>query len=756
MKAIWTIARRELRSMFDHPMGYILLVVFIVVNDFLFFRQAFLFGVATLRPMLELLPWLMLFFVPAVTMRALAEDIRAGTLEVVLAQPISELQLLLGKYVGQLLFVWLALALTLPIPIGFSFGADLAAGVMVAQYVGAAMLAAAYTAIGVWASSLGRNQVTAFIVGVAVMFALLLIGLGPVTMSLPPELAGVVANIGVLTHFTSIARGVIDLRDVVYFLSVTAIFLVLAYGSLMGRKLAPGGASLARLRLGTLLMTITLVVVNLFGRHIGGRLDLTPGKAYTLSPATKAILGNLPDLVTIRLFVSSELPPEVSMLRRDVDDLLSDFRAAGDGMVRLVVQDPTGNEELEEEARSFGVPPVQFNVARKSEFQIKEGYLGLAVQYADESESIPVIQRSDDLEYRLASFVWSLIRPDTPAIGFYEAPLKPGQQQGPTYSALEGVLRETYDVHRVDIETDSLNPDELSALVLAGTPTYLPDSTLDKLKDYFARGGGGLVMARGMELSTMQNQPISMERPVALNRALEAYGVRVRGDMLFDLSSNEPVSMRASFGNVMVNYPFWLRALSTQASNVNREIGTVFLPWASSIDTTGARPGTITPLFVTSQNAGVEEQTAFLSTQRKDYPRDNLGSRLVAVQVNPGEATDAESSDSAGPAPSGRLIVVSSDDFASDQWARGASQNIAFALNAVDWLAQEEGLIAIRAKDRTPPPLVFEGESTGDLIQYGNIIGVPLLLVLLGAIRLWRRRRRSRQPYRPTGQLEAA
>ena len=133
MKAIWTITRRELRSMFDHPMGYILLVVFVGVNDFLFFRQAFLLGVATLRPMLELLPWLMLFFGPAVTMRALAEDIRAGTLEVVLAQPISELELLLGKYVGQLLFIWLGLALTVPIPIGFSFGADLPAGVITAQ-----------------------------------------------------------------------------------------------------------------------------------------------------------------------------------------------------------------------------------------------------------------------------------------------------------------------------------------------------------------------------------------------------------------------------------------------------------------------------------------------------------------------------------------------------------------------------------------------------------------------------------------------
>ena len=738
--------------MFDQPMGYILLVVFVVINDFLFFRQAFLVGVATLRPMLELLPWLMLFFVPAVTMRALAEDIRAGTLEVVLSQPLNELELLLGKYLGQLLFVWLALAVTLPIPLGFSVSADLQVGVIVAQYFGAALLAAAFTAIGVWASSLSRNQITAFIIGVAVMFAMLLIGLGPVMMSLPPVVAGVLANIGVLTHFTSIARGVIDLRDVVYFVSLVAIFLVLAYGSLMGRKLAPRGAALARLRLGTLLMTLTLVVVNLFGRHIGGRLDLTPGKAYTLSPATEAILANLPDLITIRLFVSSELPPEVSVLRRDLDDLLSDFRSASNGMIRLVVLDPSGDEALEEEAQSFGIPPVQFNVARKSAFEIKEGYMGLAVQYADESESIPVIQRSDDLEYRLASFVWSLTRSDTPTIGLYEAPPKPGSQQTAAFTALENVLRETYDVRRVDIETDTLDPTTLSALILAGTPVSLPDSTREKLIDYFARGGAGLVMARGMELSTMQGQPIALERPVEMNRVLAPYGVRVNGDVLFDLSSNEAVTMRASFGNVMVNYPFWLRALSTKGSNVNREIATLFLPWASSIDTSGARPGTVTPLFTTSPNAGVEAQTAMLAPQREDYARDALESRLVAVQINPGAATD----DDDGDHPAGRLIVVSSDDFAGDQWVRNASQNVAFALNAVDWLSQEEGLIGIRAKDRSPPPLVFEGESTGDLIQYGNIIGVPVLLMLLGAFRLWRRRRLSQRAYRPMGQPEAA
>jgi len=98
MKTAWTITRRELRSLFDHPTGYILLVAFLAFNDFLFFRQAYLLNLASLRPMLQLLPWILLFFIPAVTMRALAEDVRAGTLEVVLAQPVAEVELLAGKF----------------------------------------------------------------------------------------------------------------------------------------------------------------------------------------------------------------------------------------------------------------------------------------------------------------------------------------------------------------------------------------------------------------------------------------------------------------------------------------------------------------------------------------------------------------------------------------------------------------------------------------------------------------------------------
>ncbi|PYP01579.1 MAG: ABC transporter permease, partial [Gemmatimonadetes bacterium] len=219
MRAIRIIAWRELKALFDQPTAYILLVVFVGLNSFLFFRQQDAYGVASLRPMLDFLPWLFLFLIPAVTMRALAEDSRSGTLEVVLAQPITELELLLGKYVGQLLFLLIALALTVTIPLGLALGTAPELGIVVAQYVGAGLLATGLAAVGVWASSVTRNQITAFIVGVFVMFVLIFVGLDQLIVGLPPRLGAIAASLGVLSHFSQIDRGVLDLRDVVYFVT---------------------------------------------------------------------------------------------------------------------------------------------------------------------------------------------------------------------------------------------------------------------------------------------------------------------------------------------------------------------------------------------------------------------------------------------------------------------------------------------------------------------------------------------------------
>jgi len=741
---IRTIARRELKALFDQPIAYILLVVFTGVNALLFFREVELYNAASLRPMLDFLPWLLLFLVPAVTMRALAEDLRSGTLEVVLSQPVTELELLLGKYSGQVSFLLIALAITLTVPLGLALGTAPELGIVVAQYVGAALLVAGLAAVGVWASSVSQNQITAFIVGVFVMFLLIFVGLDQLLVGLPPRLGAIAGALGVLSHFSQLARGVIDLRDALYFVTLAALFLVLAYFSLLSRKLTARGEALRRLRLGTVLLAVAVVVVNLFGRNIGGRIDLTPGRAFTLAPATRTLLRTLPDLVTIKLFVSSALPKEIESTRRDVDDLLRDYRAAGHGKVKLVIQDPSADSAAMREARSTGIPPVQFNVLGQGELQVKEGYLGLAVRYAEGVKTIPFIQQTSDLEYRLTSHIRALTHPEHSAVAFGEINDAAATRGRRSFEALREQLGATHTVGAFAL-TDSVIAPDVKVIAVAGTPDSLTAAQLARLRAFLDRGGSLLVMASGMALS--DRGPFALSRRVGWNELLKPYGVAIASDMVYDLASNTQVGIPAQFGQVLVAYPFWLRALSTGRSPVNADLGSVMLPWASQIDTVKAS-ASVTPLLVTSRAGGVQQTTAFIEPGSQ-LSRDSLRPRVVAALATLPAATS-------GAAPRGRVVVVGSADFASDHYARNSPTNIVLVQNAIDWLAQDEGLIAIRSKDRAPPPLVFSSSVARGAAKYGNLAGVPLLLMAAGIARLLGRRRTTRRVYRPLAAEGAA
>ena len=749
MRAVWTIAQRELKALFDQPTAYILLVVFTAVNGFLSFRQLDLYGVASLRPMFDFLPWVLLLFVPAVTMRALAEDARSGTLEVVLAQPITELELLLGKFVGQVLFLWLALALTLTIPLGLAFGTAPPLGIVVAQYVGAALLILGLGGVGVWASSVTRNQITAFMLAVTVMFGLILVGLDPLLVGLPPRLGAIAASLGVLSHFSGLGRGVIDLRDAVYFVTLAVLFLVFAYLALLSRKVTPHGETLKRLRLGTALLAVAMIVVNLFGRRIGGRIDLTPGNSFTLSPATRQLLQALPDLVTVKLFASAALPPEVAFLKRDVDDLLNDYRAAGRGKLKLVIADPAADSAALKDARSLGIPPVQFNVLGQAELQVKEGYLGLAVRYADGVKTMPFVQETNDLEYRLTSDIRALTHPEKAVIAFGEISDAAATRSQRSFAALRERLGNRYDVRSFGV-ADTTIASDVRVIAVAGTPDSLSDVQVRRLRGFLERGGSLLLMAGGMQLQlSPQGPPFAVSRRVGWNELLKPYGVSIASDMVYDLASNVQVGIPAQFGQVLVPYPFWLRALSTKAASLNADLDATVLPWASHIDTLHATPKTVTPLLVTSRAGGVQETTALLDPTRT-FGRDSLRSRLMALLVNP------LTHDTTRGSPRGRLVVVGSTDFASDRYARNSHENLVFVENSIDWLAQDDALIGIRSKNRAPPPLVFTSATTRQAVKYGNVMGMPVLLVLAGVLRLWRRRQTTRRTYRPLAATTAA
>ena len=240
MAKSFAIFKKEFRQYFDSPIAYIFITVFLAINSWLFFRQFFLFNQATARSLFFLIPWVFLFFVPAVTMRLWAEERKAGTLEVLMTLPVKDWEVVFGKYFASLVFLILSLALTFTLPLTSwvlaAKGVSPDFGPILTSYLGAIFLGGAFLAIGIWVSSLTENQIVAFIIAVAVSFVLMIAGERIVTMYLPSALVTWVEYLGLNKHFASIARGVIDTRDVVYYLSVIGLFIYLTIRSVESRK----------------------------------------------------------------------------------------------------------------------------------------------------------------------------------------------------------------------------------------------------------------------------------------------------------------------------------------------------------------------------------------------------------------------------------------------------------------------------------------------------------------------------------------
>ena len=232
MEAVTTILRRELAGYFATPVAYVFIVIYLVMNGvFTFYLGGFFErGLADLEPFFRFHPWLYLFLVPAISMRLWAEERRAGTIELLLTLPVTTGQAVLGKFLAAWLFLGLALLLTVPIWVTVNYLGDPDNGVILAAYAGSWLMAGGMLAIGSCMSAVTRSQVIAFILAVAACFVFLLSGL-PMVMNVfsgwaPQFLLDGIASLSFLSHFSDISRGVIDLRDLVYFILVAGFWLL--------------------------------------------------------------------------------------------------------------------------------------------------------------------------------------------------------------------------------------------------------------------------------------------------------------------------------------------------------------------------------------------------------------------------------------------------------------------------------------------------------------------------------------------------
>ena len=392
LSGILSMTKKELRSAFLSPVALIFIGIFLLITLFSFFTQSrfFIRGIADVRPLFEWMPLLLIFLVSAMSMRAWSEESRAGTLELLLTLPIRSSELVLGKFFAGLSLVAVSLALTLPLPWSVAQLGPLDFGPVWGGYIASLLLASAYLAIGLFVSAMTENQI------VSLMLSLLLCGLfyfvGSETLLafVSQNTGELLAALGTGTRFESIERGVLDLRDLFYLLSITGFFLYLNTIAIERKRIERKPSDRSS-RWGLALTTGGLLATNLLLANIhlsslrSARLDLTEDQLYSVSEVTEDIIFNLSEEMSIIGYFSERTHPLLAPLVPQIKDLLEEYALKGKQQLNIEFIDPHTDAELEEEIGSqYGIRAIPISVADRSEMAFVNAYFHILMRYGDE------------------------------------------------------------------------------------------------------------------------------------------------------------------------------------------------------------------------------------------------------------------------------------------------------------------------------------------------------------------------------------
>ncbi len=521
MRRALAITRKELGAYFGSPMALIFLGTFLAVTLFAFFWAEAFFerNIADVRPLFRWMPVLMIFLVAALTMRQWSEEQRAGTLEVLLTVPVRRVELVLGKFLAVMALIALALALTLFLPITVDILGDLDWGPVIGGYVAALLMASAYAALGLFVSSRTDNQIVSLILTALLGGVLYLVGSSTVTGLVGNTLGGILRAIGTGSRFESIERGVIDLRDLIYYLSLTTLFLVLNVMSLDAKRWSTGPQTAAYRR--SVVLTVVLVAANLVALNIwlfpltGLRADLTAGRMYSLSPTTRELISNLSEPLLIRGYFSERTHPLLAPLVPTIRDMLREYELAARGDIRVEIVDPRDNEELEEEANQvYGISATPFQVAGRYESSIINSYFDILISYGDQYVTLGY---------------GDLIEVESGAGGDVSVRLRNLE-----YDLTRSIKKVVYGFQSLDSALASIDdPIKLTAFVTSQT---LP-GTLQAVPQQIQKVGTALQQESGGKLAFQMIDPDDPNASINRQALLSSYGLRPIAVSLFSSSS---------------------------------------------------------------------------------------------------------------------------------------------------------------------------------------------------------------------------
>lgn len=494
---------------------------------------------------------------------------------------------------------------------------------------------------------------------------------------------------------------------------------------------------------------IVLVLLNAIGGKFNTRLDLTDRQQYTLSPATRKLLKNLEDIVTIRVYFSQSLPPAVQSLKTDVDDLLSEFKIASGGNLRVEFHDPQTDAMTEQKVMLMGIPPLDVNIIKKDKQEIAKIYLGMSLHFTDRSEVLAVVQDTRNLEYRLAAGILKMTQKTTPTIGWCDA----AHEEDP-YRYVQERIAERYEIRKLTLgDLGNLEKEPVAALVLI-PPEKLSDKELAAIDRYLKNGGKLVLMAEevGLDLkSGLQTKDVA--NPLA--DLLQGYGVTIDNALTLDRSSAH-ATFSTGYGNLFTPYPYWIQV---RPENFNAgepmvsELATLVIPWAGPIRIADTLPEktTVLPLVETTEFAVAESFREDLNLD-PNSAKESLGQQSATKKIplsvlitrKNGVGTRGAGTSGTG-TPDTKILVFASRHFLQDHFLQRYRENSLLIENTVDVFASGDTLVGIRSKTSHFNPIELESESGRTWVKTLNLLLSPSLLLAAGSILWFRRKARALQ-----------
>lgn len=474
-----------------------------------------------------------------------------------------------------------------------------------------------------------------------------------------------------------------------------------------------------------------IIVINLLAGEYHFRIDLTEDKQYTLSQATRDILEDLDEPVTVRAYFSENLPPNIVKTRKDFQDLLIEYANISDDQLLYEFIDPNSKDNIEEEALEKGIRPVVFYSREKDQAKQQKAFLGATVHLGDEMEVIPYVEPGAAMEYALSTAIKKLSIQDKPVIGFITGHGEPSLLE---MSQVNQQLSVLYETREISINDTTDIPEDTKAVALIRPRDTIPVAHLEKLDAFLQRGGRLLVALNSVDADLQSRYGSAQNNP--LKPWLREKGIDVQDNFVVDAQCGS-VSIPEQLGfftiQRQVAFPY-VPVVSTFADHaITSGLETVMFEFASELRFTGDSSKQFYPLAFTSEKSDVLPAPQFFDLGREwsenDFRREHIPV-AGAVEASPM-----------------KLVVFSDGDFPVNgppqQRRELTPDNVSLLSNAIDWLADDTGLISLRTKGTVSRPIRELDEATRTILKYTNFL-LPICLVIGYAVYRAQRNRITR------------